>query len=305
MEKIVCRVLTGPTGSGKSRAAMRIAAKYGLEIVCMDSMQVYRGMDVGTDKPSADDRARVPHHLIDIIEPEERFSVALWRERAEKLTREKKGRLLFVGGTGLYLRAMRQGWEMGCAGADDEIRRELNGIAEEEGGKERLHAMLSRIDSAAAERLDARDVRRVIRAIEVWRTTGKPLSAQEKDEPEYEWRIVSTFLPREALYRRINERVTRMIRDGLFSEVENLIRDGIGEDAVSMQGIGYKESVKYLKGEWDREKTVDEIRKASRHLAKRQETFLKREDGVRYVNMLDPDCERQMEEVLMDGAQFD
>lgn len=306
-KKTVCRVLTGPTCSGKTELSLRLAEKHGWEIACMDSMQVYRGMDIGTAKPTAEERKRVPHHLLDICDPRENFSVAMYRELAETLVREKwehgKKEILFVGGTGLYLQAMVFPLGMGSVPADEALRLELNRLAEEPGGKESLHRMLQDLDPETARRLPLNDVRRTIRAIEVSRKTGIPFSHQlSREAPSpFEWRIISSGLPRETLYERINRRVCRMMEAGLAGEVRRLLDSGVPESARSMQGLGYKESVLYLKGIWTMEKTVEEIQKGTRHYAKRQETFLRRWKDVRVVDCLAGDAAEQAEKLFLKG----
>lgn len=309
-DKIVCRVLTGPTASGKTALSLKLAERNGWEILCMDSMQIYRRMDIGTAKPTAEERGRVPHHLIDILEPDEGFSVAEYRDRAETLVREireKEGReVLFVGGTGLYLWAMTHPAAMGAVPADEGLRTELKAVAEEPGGKRRLHEMLERIDPETAARLPENDVRRVIRAVEVTRLTGVPFSRQPRTEEKspFVWRIAALTLPRDVLYARINRRVEEMIRLGLREEVRALLSEGVPPDTQSMQGLGYKEMIPHLRGERTLEKTVEEIQKGSRHYAKRQETFLRRDPAPARVDALAPDAAEQLERIFnRDGRE--
>ena len=302
-EKIICRVLTGPTASGKTALSLRLAEKHGWEIFCMDSMQIYRGMDIGTAKPTREERARVPHRMIDICDPRDAFSVAAYREQAEALVRQKaeEGReVLFVGGTGLYLQAMMHPMGMGSVPADETLRAELRALAATEEGKNRLHGMLAEIDPATAARLPVGDVRRTIRAIEVTRGTGIPFSMQpdREEESPFLWRVAATDMPREILYDRINRRVEQMIREGLAEEVRRLLEAGVPPESQSMQGLGYKEMVPYLRGEWPMDKAVEEIQKGSRHYAKRQGTFLRRLEGIRSVDALAADAAEQAETIL-------
>lgn len=302
-EKIICRVLTGPTASGKTALSLRLAEKHGWEIFCMDSMQIYRGMDIGTAKPTREERARVPHRMIDICDPRDAFSVAAYREQAEALVRQKaeEGReVLFVGGTGLYLQAMMHPMGMGSVPADETLRAELRALAATEEGKNRLHGMLAEIDPATAARLPVGDVRRTIRAIEVTRGTGIPFSMQpdREEESPFLWRVAATDMPREILYDRINRRVEQMIREGLAEEVRRLLEAGVPPESQSMQGLGYKEMVPYLRGEWPMDKAVEEIQKGSRHYAKRQGTFLRRLEGIRSVDALAADAAGQAETIL-------
>ena len=303
---ICCRVLTGPTGSGKSDLALRLAEETGCEIVCMDSMQIYRRMDIGTAKPTKEEQRRVPHHLLDICEPTEPFSVAEYRDRAEKLIRERREQasreVLLVGGTGLYLQALMHPMAMGTVEADEALRAELRSMAEEPGGRERLHRMLRDLDPVTADRLPVNDVRRTIRAIEVSRATGIPFSRQpDREMPSpFSWKVVSTLLPREELYRRINLRVDRMIRDGLAEEVRSLLGEGVPENAQSMAGLGYKEMIPYLKGQCTLEEAADAIRLGTRHYAKRQMTFLRREPQVQYADVTAEDAYAQIRRMLFE-----
>ena len=284
-KKILCRVLTGPTASGKSDIAFRMAAAHGWEIVCMDSMQIYRGMDIGTAKPSREEQETVPHHLLDICDPRENYSVSRYVQDAEQCVREIAGRgreALFVGGTGLYLEGLVKGMSLGNIPANEELR----ALAEGEEGRRLLDERLRKCDPATAEKLPLNDLRRRIRAIEVSESTGNPFSAQPEATAEspFDWILVSTCMEREHLYGRINARVDRMMEDGLAEEVRRLLSEGVPEDAQSMQAIGYKEMVPFLRGEYTLEAALEEIRKRTRHYAKRQMTFLKRMEGIRYVD---------------------
>ena len=287
-KKTVCRVLTGPTASGKTEIGIRLAKEMGWDILCMDSMQIYRRMNIGTAKPTAEEMQGVPHYLLDLCEPTDSYSVSDYREAAEKKIGELAARgreTLFVGGTALYLPALMHPMGMGQVSANPELREELNRLAETPEGKRILHERLSRLDPVTAERLPLNDVRRTIRAIEVSEATGIPFSMQPNREvpTAYEWKVVSTAMERQRLYGRINERVTKMIRSGLKEEVAALLAEGVPEDAQSMQAIGYKEMIPYLHGEYDLEDAAEKIRTATRHYAKRQMTFLRREESIKYV----------------------
>ena len=293
--KIICRVLTGPTASGKTEISLRLAERNHWEIACMDSMQIYRGMNIGTAKPTPAEQLRVKHHLLDLCDPGESFSVAMYREKAETLIREKWNgehrELLFVGGTGLYLQALMHPMGMGNVPADEDLRAELRELAQTQDGKQALHHILQDLDPVTAQRLPLNDVRRVIRAIEVSRTTGIPFSEQAPREEcsEFEWRVAALEMPRDQLYERINQRVLHMIDEGLEEEVRKLLRSGISPHAQCMQALGYKEMVLYLEGIWTLEKAIEEIQKGSRHYAKRQGTFLRREPAVHAFQALDSD----------------
>ena len=302
-DKIICRVLTGPTASGKTELSLRLAERHGWEIFCMDSMQIYRGMDIGTAKPTREEQERVPHRMIDICDPRDAFSVAADREQAETRVRQKAEEgteVLFVGGTGLYLQAMMHPMGMGNVPADEQLRQELNALAGTPEGKTRLHEMLAAVDPDTAARLPPGDVRRTIRAIEVTRGTGIPFSKQPDRETEspFAWRVAAMEMPREILYDRINRRVEKMIRQGLADEVRGLLEAGVPPESQSMQGLGYKEMIPCLRGEWPMEKAMEEIRKGSRHYAKRQGTFLRRLEGIRGVDALAEDAAEQAEAIL-------
>ena len=302
--KTVCRVITGPTGSGKSEIAMRLAVECGWDILCMDSMQIYRRMDIGTAKPTPADRKTVRHHLLDLREPAENFSVSDYVAEAEKkigeLQSEGRGFIL-VGGTGLYLQAIMHPMGMGHVPADEALRCELNSLACGPGGREALHDMLTELDPETAARLPLNDIRRTIRAIEVSRATGIPFSRQPEriTDSEYEWKVVSTAMERSLLYQRINERVDRMIEQGLREEVAGLLREGVPEDAQSMNALGYKEMIPCVKGLTDIRDAADAIRTGSRHYAKRQMTFLRRESSVRYVDVTRHDAYEEIRRILI------
>lgn len=301
---ILCRVLTGPTASGKTALSLRLALENRFEILCMDSMQIYRRMDIGTAKPTAEERALVPHHLLDMLDPRDNFSVSAWRDAAEACVREVHARgreVLFVGGTGLYLNALMHPMAMGAVPADEGLRAELHALAEAPEGKTKLHAMLAEMDPVTAARLPENDVRRVIRAIEVTRLTGVPFSAQpDRELPSpFEWRVACTSMPREKLYARIEKRVDEMISAGLEDEVKTLLEEGIPEEAQSMAGLGYKEMIPYLRGTRTLEKAVEEIKLGTRHYAKRQMTFQRREPRTRYFDVMAPDAYEQLKEILL------
>ena len=303
-KKTICRVLTGPTASGKTEIAIRLAKEMGWEILCMDSMQIYRRMNIGTAKPSPEEIKDVPHHLIDICEPTDSYSVSDYREAAEKLINELSGagrEVLFVGGTALYLQAMMHPMSMGKVSANTELRNNLKQLADTPEGRKCLHERLNRLDPVTAERLPLNDVRRTIRAIEVCEATGIPFSMQPNREvpTDFEWRVVSTAMDRQILYARINDRVTRMIEAGLTDEVAALLEEGVPEGAQSMQGLGYKEMIPCIRGEYSIEYAAEKIRLGTRHYAKRQMTFLRREEQIKYVNTEESDAYKQILKLLV------
>jgi tRNA dimethylallyltransferase len=272
-------VLTGPTGSGKSQLALGLAEHLGAEVVSMDSMALYRGMDVGTAKPTAAERGRVPHHLIDVLDPWESASVAWWLERAAACCRDVEARgkrALVVGGTPLYLKALLRGLFDGPP-ADEALRRQLTEEAER-AGRAALHARLAAVDPAAAARLHPNDLRRVVRALEVWQLTGRPISAWQQQwsgERRRAHPVLWLDLPREELYARIDARVGRMMEAGLVDEVRALRRLPRPLSREAAQALGYKELFDHLDGRASLEEAVERIRARSRHFAKRQLTWFR------------------------------
>lgn len=289
-EQIICRVLTGPTASGKTELGLRLAKTEGWEILCMDSMQIYKRMNIGTAKPTPDEMQGIPHHLIDICEPTDSYTVSDYRDAAERLILQlhKNGKeVLFIGGTALYLQALMHPMGMGSVPANEPLRAELNARAGTYEGRLKLHEQLRLIDPETAGKLPVNDVRRVIRAIEVWEATGIPFSAQPKrkddNEGRFRWKVISTQMDRALLYERINRRVTDMIRTGLKEEVGALLEEGVPENAQSMCGLGYKEMIPCVRGEYGEEEAAEKIRTGTRHYAKRQMTFLRREENICYI----------------------
>ena len=303
-ENVVCRVLTGPTASGKTEIGIRLAKEMGWDILCMDSMQIYRRMNIGTAKPSAEEMQGVSHHMLDICEPTDNYSVSDYREDAEKLIHElaRKGReVLFVGGTALYLQAMMHPMGMGQVSANTELREELHRLAETPEGKAEIHERLRKLDPVTAKRLPLNDIRRTIRAIEVSEATGIPFSVQPNREmpTAFEWKAVSTAMERPHLYERINERVTKMVKAGLKEEVAALLAEGVPEEAQSMQGLGYKEMIPCIRGEYSTEDAAERIRLGTRHYAKRQMTFLRREEKIQYVDVERPGAYAEIRQLLI------
>ena len=290
MIKIVAVV--GPTASGKSRLALEIAKRYGGEIVSCDSMQLYRGMDIGTAKPNLAERGQVPHHMLDIICPNEEYSCSDYaRDAAEIISQiESRGNLpLICGGTGLYLDALVRGTGTGEMTIDPEFRSEMEQTAMMPEGKDILHRLLSEKDPAAAETIHKNNVKRVIRALEINHATG--LTKEEWDrrsvsqEPSLQaLEIGLCFHDRSILYRMIESRVDGMIRDGLVDEVRDLLKDdGFSEYKTASQAIGYKELIPYLRGECSLDEAADAVKTATRQYAKRQMTWFSRNRDIKWL----------------------
>jgi tRNA dimethylallyltransferase len=275
-------VLTGPTGSGKTPLALELAEGLGAEIISMDSMALYRGMDIGTAKPTPAERSRIAHHLIDVLEPSESGSVAWWLEQARDacLDIERRGkRVLIVGGTPLYLKALVRGLFKGPA-ANAELRQRLQDAANLEGAAA-LHRRLAEVDPISAARLHINDRRRIIRALEVAELTGKPISAWQE-----QWRASETpatqssnvlwlDLPRAVLYDRIDRRVEAMFAAGLVDEVDHLRASGQALSMEASQALGYREVLAYLQGKQGLLPTMDRIKTRTRNFAKRQITWFR------------------------------
>lgn len=292
--------VAGPTASGKSDLALKLAHELNGEIVCMDSMQIYRRMNIGTAKPTVEEMSGIAHHMLDVAEPDENFSVARYQEMAEECIADIQARgkrALLVGGTGLYLRALRQPMAMGDASADEAIRAELEQLATENGGKQRLHDMLAEVDPETAARLHLNDVRRAVRALEVYRLTGVPFSKQPQIQTDsrFVYRVASLTMDRALLYSRIEKRVDSMIQQGLLDEVRGLLESGVPADCQAMKAIGYKEIIPYLRGEATWEETDYLLKLNTRHYAKRQLTWMRREADVLWVDTMTMDAYAMLE----------
>lgn len=275
-----CWFVAGPTATGKTEAALLIAERVGGEIVALDSMSLYRGMDIGTAKPTPAQRAQVPHHLIDILAPEEEFTVSDYVRTAERNCRDivERGRVpLFVGGTGLYLRAILRG-VFDAPHKDDAFRAQLQSRAKV-AGKEWLHRQLQRLDPDAAARLHPNDSRRLIRALEVAHHTGQPASAQQRELPlpaDRRPRHVYWFSPPRAwLHQRINSRVEQMISVGWVDEVRRLLERDRPLSRTARQAVGYQELIAHLRGESSLADAVERIQIRTRQFAKRQHTWFR------------------------------
>ena len=280
-------ILLGPTGTGKSRVAIEWAEELGGEIVGADSMQVYRYMDIGTAKPTPDDQRRVRHHLIDLVTPDQPFHAALYRTLGRKtidqLLQNRKP-IWIVGGTGLYIKTLTQGL-FSSPRIDPRVRENLRGEAREKGGAA-LYERLRKVDSQTALRLHPNDLFRIMRALEVFDTTGVPISFYREQhrfgERPYVTLKIGLEMNRDMLYRRIEERVDEMIEKGLLGEVEKLMAMGYGRELKPMQSLGYKQMVQFLSKEIGWDEAVGQMKRDTRHYAKRQWTWFKADPEVHW-----------------------
>jgi tRNA dimethylallyltransferase len=280
-------VVLGPTASGKTALALAIARRFDGEIVNCDSVAMYRDFEIGTAKPSAAERAEIPHHLLDFVDPTASVTAGEYARQARQVLRaieQRRRRPIVSGGTGLYLRALLEGLFPGPQRSED-LRNRLRRRAEE-GGPERLHRILRRLDSPAAERIHANDVPKVIRAIEVCLASRRPMTElwQEGREPLRGFRIVRLGLKPErgALYVRINQRAAKMFEEGLIAETERLWKK-YGDEARPLTSLGYKQAMQVLRGESDRKLALEAAQQAHRNYAKRQMTWFRREPEVRWL----------------------
>ncbi|MBR4392668.1 MAG: tRNA (adenosine(37)-N6)-dimethylallyltransferase MiaA [Oscillospiraceae bacterium] len=300
-------VLAGPTASGKTALSLRLAEALNGEIVSADSMQIYRGMDIGTAKATPEEQAAAPHHMIDIVDPGEDYSVSRYVEDASRCCEDifARGRQpILVGGTGLYIDSLLSGRSFAArADGSEELRTELNEEYDRIGGEAMLRE-LGRFDPERAALLAPTDRRRIVRAIEIYRLTGKTISAHDRETrllpPAYaSVYAVLGFADRKRLYSRIDARVDRMAAEGLFEETAALLRRGIPDTSTCMQAIGYRQAAQALRGECSQEEAVTAIKQASRRYAKRQMTwFRRREDALPISWRDDPDLSEAAETIL-------
>lgn len=293
-------ILTGPTAVGKTALSVSLAKAIGGEIISADSMQVYRHMDIGSAKVTKEEMQGVPHHLIDVLEPTEEFNVVLFQQMARQAVEEIRGRghiPILVGGTGFYIQALLYDIDFTENDEDTALRRSLEELAKRE-GPEALYERLRAVDPESCESIHAHNIKRVIRAIEFYEKTGKKISAhnreQRQNSPSYRSAYFVLTDDRDTVYRRIDARVDLMIELGLVEEVRALQAMGCHRGMVSMQGLGYKEILSYLEGEISLEEAVYLIKRDTRHFAKRQLTWFRREKEVIWIekNNFDHDSQK-------------
>lgn len=283
-------VLTGPTAVGKTSLSISLAKAVNGEIISADSMQVYKGMDIGSAKIRKEEMQGVTHYLVDILEPEEEFNIVKFQELAKAALEEiyAKGKIpILVGGTGFYIQAVTRDIDFTQAEQETSYREELEQFAKEKGA-EYLHEKLREVDSKSAENIHANNVKRVIRALEFYHQNGTPISEHNEEQKQqtspYNLAYFVLTAPREILYERIDRRVDQMMEEGLLEEVKSLRERGCHRGMVSMQGLGYKEILAYLEGEYPLEEAVRILKRDTRHFAKRQLTWFRREQDVIWVD---------------------
>lgn len=307
-KKIPLVVVCGPTASGKTDLAIDLALKLQGEIISADSMQIYRQLNIGTAKPSIEEQRGVIHHMQDIVEPQDHYSVADYCTAAVTCIKEvfERGKLpILAGGTGLYIDTLLEGTRFGQGERNTDYRKTLCDIIQTE-GKEKLYKMLQEIDPKAAEKLHINDTVRVMRALEINKTTGQTVEEynqkSKRDESPYDACIIGlTYENRQALYDRINARVDAMMQKGLLLETENLKKEGVDHSATSMQAIGYKELMDYLAGNVSLEEAIEQIKQATRRYAKRQLTWFRRNKEIFWIEK--DKVQNPLEEALQRIAQ--
>ncbi len=281
--------IVGPTATGKTGLAVALAAEFAAEIISADSRQVYRGLDIGTAKPTVQERARAPHHVVNVVSADSTsFSVAVWRDHAERALENvaaRGKRPWLVGGTGLYVQSLVDGLTFPDVPPQPELRAELERTMQEE-GVDGLYAQLRDLDPAAAARIDRRNPRRLIRALEVCIVSGKPFSSQRtRCPPAYPVLQIGLRTDRDTLYRRIDERVDKMVADGFVEEVARLLAQGVSTDLPSMQSAGYGQLADYVHGKCSLAEALEQTRFATHQLAKRQETWFRKQKGIQWIEI--------------------
>ena len=283
-------VMVGPTAVGKSRVAVEVAKAFETEVLTADSRQVYRGMDVGTDKPTPEERQGVPHRLIDLVDPDESFNAGLYRRQAldeiERVYRDRRLPLV-VGGTGLYVRTLLKGL-CNAPPTDPIVRAALRQEAKDQ-GHDRLYARLVAVDPVVAARLHPRDESKVIRALEVWQISGRRMSEFQQEhgfaERPFSALIIGLNRDRDTLYRRIEERIDWQLAHGLAEETKQLLAQGYRRDSAAMKGLGYRQVAEHLAGEYDVAEMIRRFKRDTRHYSKRQMTWFRKEPGIQWLTI--------------------
>lgn len=282
-------VIVGPTASGKTSASIKLAEKINGEIISADSMQIYKEMNIGTAKPTLEEMNGIKHYMFDVVAPDETFNVTKYVEKAIECVKEivSKGKIpIIVGGTGLYVSTLINGIEFCEVNEDPNYRKEMIELAEEK-GNHYLHEMLEKIDPEAAKNIDANNVRRVIRALEIYKVTGKTktlLDKESRKEVPFDYKLYGIETNREVLYDRINKRVDKMLEDGLIDEVKELL-EKYTFSSTAIQGLGYKEVKEYLDGKLSYDEMAEKLKMETRRYAKRQLTWFRREKAIMWCKL--------------------
>lgn len=306
MQKRLLAVIVGPTAVGKTETAIQAAQQINAEIISADSMQIYRYMDIGTAKPTLEERKGIIHHMIDIINPDEEFSAADFQNEAKLHIQDiyKRHKIpLLTGGTGFYINSVCYNYTFSKAEKDDAFRQELQRKAQQY-GNDYLYKKLEKLDSAAAKKIHPNNLRRVIRALEVCIKTGKPFSYYEaktkKQQSQYDLLIYGLTRPRDELYRCIDERVLSMLDHGLVAEVQKLLEVGYSRDLNPMQGLGYRQIIDYLDGKITLDEAARLIARDTRHYAKRQYTWFLRDSNIRWFDVSKEGKQKIISNIIQD-----
>jgi tRNA dimethylallyltransferase len=293
--------ILGATATGKTGTAIRLAREFVGEIVSVDSRYLYRGLDIGTSKPTPEERQQVPHHLIDVLDPREEYSLALFQQDANRAINDilERSRLpVLAGGSPLYVRAVLEGWRIPKAPPDAAFRQEMEQFVTDHGA-EALHQLLLDVDPVAAKRTPPQNTRRVIRALEIRHVTGERMSDLEgKEPPPWDVLKIGLHIERGELFRRIDLRVDQMIVRGLVDEVRGLLDSGISPDSTAMRSIGYQEMVPYLNGDLSLDESIERIKFATHRYVRHQLTWLRKTPGIHWVDALDPESDREISRLV-------
>jgi len=300
-------IIAGPTATGKTALAVELAQNLNGEVISADSMQIYQQMSIGSAKPSTEEMQGITHHMMDFVSPFSPYTVAQYKEEAEHCIDEilsRKKQPIVAGGTGLYVHSLIYNVDFSQAQADKECRKELENILFTQ-GNEKLYEMLLQADPVTAQRLHINDTKRVMRALEIFQQTGQAMSEQENNwqqpNEKYRFCLIGLTLERSILYERINARVDRMFEQGLAEEVENLKKQGLNSKHQSMQGIGYKEILDALEGQYSLDEAKEKIKQGSRRYAKRQMTWFKKEQGINWLDITNKntdDITKEAQEII-------
>lgn len=302
-------IIAGPTAVGKTDISIKIAKRLNTEIISSDSMQIYKYMDIGSAKVSKEEQGVVNHHLIDIIDPKEEFSVSDYKDKAQNIISKLHniGKIPVVtGGTGLYINSLICNMSFTESSKDEEYREQIERVARDK-GNEYVHSMLKGIDSESYRLIHPNNLKRVIRALEVYHLTGRPFSDFKEDNMyscDYDLHYYILNMDREKLYNRINKRVDVMLQNGLIEEVKWLIDYGCTKDMQSMKGIGYKELISYLQGEITYSEAVEEIKKGSRNYAKRQLTWFRKDPRAVFIDKDNYSCDEEFVDKILDDIKI-